>query len=327
MNEELKSLATSARTVSGVSKMTLGEAASLIGRLFAECERLWKIDMRFSEREPAALRDRLRIAEARIADLESQLPEGMKNCTFEYHLCDVGHGRIVPKNWIDHGCPWCRIVELEQRDKALLTKQGTFKGTGNPELDAALQEPDAEFEAMRDSLPASYWARYDLSAVRLGWHQRKQLAEQPTPVVDESGQPLHAYLAMLADEAERWNSPYRARALRAASRALDTGWKNCGRDDCEGGKRAEQPKPEPVAWREYPEFVPAPDTECLVEAEYGGKLFRAVDTWEIQREAPLEWSSATIEVGYGWSNHDDCVRRWIPISSITAPPAPSGNEK
>lgn len=28
---------------------------------------------------------------------------------------------------------------------------------------------DLEFEAWRDSLPATHWARYDLSACRLGW--------------------------------------------------------------------------------------------------------------------------------------------------------------
>jgi hypothetical protein len=33
----------------------------------------------------------------------------------------------------------------------------------------AFPEPNPEFEAWRDTLPATHWARYDLSACRLGW--------------------------------------------------------------------------------------------------------------------------------------------------------------
>ncbi len=32
-----------------------------------------------------------------------------------------------------------------------------------------LETPSPAFEAFRDSMPPNYWARYDLSAVRLGW--------------------------------------------------------------------------------------------------------------------------------------------------------------
>jgi len=78
---------------------------------------------------------------------------------------------------------------------------------------------------------------------------------------------------------------------------------------------------EAVAWRDFPEQVPDPDTECLVEVAFNGGRYRAVDTWEMQSEAPLEWSSAAIQTGYDWSSHPGDVQRWIPISSITAPPA------
>lgn len=57
-----------------------------------------------------------------------------------------------------------------------------FKPTGNPELDAVLLKPDPAFDALVASLPANYWARYDLSAVRLGWHFGRTAAgreEQP----------------------------------------------------------------------------------------------------------------------------------------------------
>ena len=77
-----------------------------------------------------------------------------------------------------------RIIELEaqvarltERDRRLMTRLGKFKGTGNPELDACLQQPDPLFDAWRDSLPDTYWARYDLSAVRLGFHFGRQLEQ------------------------------------------------------------------------------------------------------------------------------------------------------
>ncbi len=52
---------------------------------------------------------------ARIAELEAQLPEGMKNCTILFKECEKGHGRLTATNWIDHGCEYCRIAELEAK--------------------------------------------------------------------------------------------------------------------------------------------------------------------------------------------------------------------
>lgn len=102
--------------------------------------------------------------------------------------------------------------------------------------------------------------------------------------------------------------------------AIDHGAEGLGH--CPKGKCAMPAQGEAV-WRDFPEQVPDPDTECLVEVAFNGGRFRAVDTWEMQSEAPVEWSSATVEVGYDWSSHPGDVQRWIPISSITAPPAPS----
>ena len=36
-----------------------------------------------------------------------------------------------------------------------------------------LGTPDPEFQAFVDRMPDKHWARYDLSAVRLGWEARK----------------------------------------------------------------------------------------------------------------------------------------------------------
>ena len=38
-------------------------------------------------------------------------------------------------------------------------------------------KPDPEFEAFVKSLPQNHWARYDLSAVRLGWDAYKERCE------------------------------------------------------------------------------------------------------------------------------------------------------
>ncbi len=114
-------------------------------------------------------------------------------------------------------------------------------------------------------------------------------------------------------------------ALRAGIEALREYTDTCeALDAMEAALAAQQPaQGEAVAWRDFPEQVPDPDTECLVEVDTGKIRYRAVDTWEMQSECPVEWSSATIETGYDWSAYPGDVRRWIPISSITAPPAPS----
>lgn len=92
------------------------------------------------------------------------------------------------------------------------------------------------------------------------------------------------------------------------------------------GAIAAKPAAVPDGWRTFPDEVPPPDTECLVEVPFRDGTFRAVDTWEMQSECPVSWSSATVETGYGWSNYcDDEPLRWIPIAHLTAarpqPPA------
>ena len=57
------------------------------------------------------------------------------------------------------------IDELVQR----FTKLDKPKYSGDPMLDAVLGTPNADFRAWVDSLPPSYWSRYDLSAARIGW--------------------------------------------------------------------------------------------------------------------------------------------------------------
>lgn len=92
------------------------------------------------------------------------------------------HGEVCEHASLRRSCEICErddeIERLRVRDKALMTKQGTFKGTGDPTLDACLLQPDPAFTAFVESMPATYWARYDISAVRLGWHFRGEANAQ-----------------------------------------------------------------------------------------------------------------------------------------------------
>lgn len=68
--------------------------------------------------------------------------------------------------------------------------------------------------------------------------------------------------------------------------------------------------------------VPQPDQTVLVWScqtwETAPSL--KIDTWSMQREAPLSFSTATIETGYGWDEHEnfESVIAWQPLP---APPA------
>lgn len=62
--------------------------------------------------------------------------------------------------------------KLERERNALaekFTKLDKPKYSGDPMLDSVLGTPNADFRAWVESLPPTYWARYDLSAARIGW--------------------------------------------------------------------------------------------------------------------------------------------------------------
>jgi hypothetical protein len=73
-------------------------------------------------------------------------------------------------------------------------------------------------------------------------------------------------------------------------------------------------------WISVEDRMPEPETECLVygETKWSTEPCVCVDTWTMQREAPLSFSSATIEIGYGWDEHEyEEVTHWMPLP---APP-------
>jgi len=61
---------------------------------------------------------------------------------------------------------------LERERNALLerfTNLDEPKYSGEPMLDSVLATENEDFRAWVASLPPTYWARYDLSAARIGW--------------------------------------------------------------------------------------------------------------------------------------------------------------
>ena len=68
------------------------------------------------------------------------------------------------------------IQQLEAeitRLRSRFTKLDMPRYSGAPMLDSVLAEPSPEFRAWADTLPPEYWARYDLSAARIGWEGAK----------------------------------------------------------------------------------------------------------------------------------------------------------
>jgi len=53
--------------------------------------------------------------DARIKELEAQLPAGMAHCTIRFRECEKGHGWLTADNWVQHRCPTCTIKELEAK--------------------------------------------------------------------------------------------------------------------------------------------------------------------------------------------------------------------
>lgn len=87
---------------------------------------------------------------------------------------DEAWGRFVGKG--DATMLYYRMQKLErERDHlaAQFTKLDKPKYSGAPMMDKVLSVRNPEFDAWVQSLPATYWTRYDLSAARIGWEAAK----------------------------------------------------------------------------------------------------------------------------------------------------------
>jgi hypothetical protein len=97
-----------------------------------------------------------------------------------YYDCQGKHDNIpVP---IVVPADFARTLEREltaairERDSLAnrFTKLDKPKYSGAPMMDSVLGTPNADFRAWVDSLPPTYWTRYDLSAARIGWEAAKK---------------------------------------------------------------------------------------------------------------------------------------------------------
>ena len=77
-------------------------------------------------------------------------------------------------------------------------------------------------------------------------------------------------------------------------------------------------QPASQGWVGVDERMPELDVEVLVykpASKYGQIQF---DTWSMQHEAPLSFSSATIPIGFGWDNEDDflAITHWHALPAL-----------
>ena len=78
-------------------------------------------------------------------------------------------------------------------------------------------------------------------------------------------------------------------------------------------------------WVSPYDSVPQPDQTVLVWSRQTWETAPSlkIDTWSMQREAPLSFSTATIETGYGWDEHEnfESVIAWQPLPNPPKDPA------
>lgn len=77
----------------------------------------------------------------------------------------------------------------------------------------------------------------------------------------------------------------------------------------------------PEGWVSVDARLPDPGVRVLVYVPSCDLLAIQADEWNLQRECPVEWSSASIESGYGWDEHElDEVTHWhaLPKAPIAA---------
>ena len=72
--------------------------------------------------------------------------------------------------------------------------------------------------------------------------------------------------------------------------------------------------PEPSGWVSVYDRMPDTDNQVLVYVPANKYMKVQIDSWSMQREAPLSFSSATIETGFAWDNFEfEDVTHWMPL--------------
>lgn len=193
------------------------------------------------------------------------------------------------------------------------TQSAPFKPTGNPELDAVLLKPDPTFDAFVASLPANYWARYDLSAVRLGWHYGRAVATVHINELDDALQAAaderdaagrEGQLGALIHYPEHWDI--------AAYPTLDDALQEIGCSQCthSAPKADAEPAMCPncvTPWKCNGPHVPA---KADVAADWVERLFNAIKHGDADHQA---WLRNAMQV-------------FARDNSLTASPAPKADK-
>ena len=95
-------------------------------------------------------------------DAVSRTPDGMYSTTTTVQ--DRAHTMLE----------MCKKLERQRNELAAkFTRLDKPRHSGDPMLDAVLATDNPAFNAWVASLPTTYWARYDLSAIRIGWEAAK----------------------------------------------------------------------------------------------------------------------------------------------------------
>lgn len=143
--------------------------AALLDRMDEREDELHEAKGRIAELERqlnAQIADKHRILNEyadRVAELEAQLPEGVKHCTIQFKSCPVGHGRLTATNWTQSECPSCRIAELEADLESLrpISEKhpiAAVKHIGLREIPEAVKQVFAELEAENAKQKAAHAA-------------------------------------------------------------------------------------------------------------------------------------------------------------------------
>lgn len=117
------------------------------------------------KRDILVLADEAERLQARVAELESQLPEGMKHCTIQFRECEKGHGWLTASNWVQHECATCERDELRRRVAELIHYPDCWDTVAYPELKNALDNIDADYQGCTECAEKSI-AKVKAEAVR-----------------------------------------------------------------------------------------------------------------------------------------------------------------
>lgn len=83
----------------------------------------------------ASARTQVSARDARIAELEKQLPDGMKDCTIIFKQCPHGHGWLTAKNWVgNEHCPKCTLDSANLKIRELLDANDSLDYGSRSEL-------------------------------------------------------------------------------------------------------------------------------------------------------------------------------------------------